>query len=54
MRAVIWTNAPDVLDGYYVELLGKYNVTEYAVWRATVEQCRAWAIKNGATRIEEN
>jgi hypothetical protein len=54
MRAIIWTSAPDPIDGYYVELLGKHNVIEYAVWRATVEQCREWAMKNGATKIEEN
>ena len=54
MKAVIWTSEPDVTDGYYVELVETGNITEYGVWRATIEQCKAWALKNGVTKIEEN
>ena len=54
MKAVIYTSAPDPIDGFYVELLGKHNIIEYSVWRATVEQCHEWAKLNHATEIVEN
>jgi len=54
MIAIIYTSAPDPIDGFYVELVGAHNIIECSVWRATVEQCRDWARLNHATTIVEN
>jgi len=46
----IWVSCPDVLDGFFVEIIepiSKTNKSEWQIdckWFPTVDQCEKWAI----------
>jgi len=57
-RAKIWTSVPHEVDGIYVELIEEIGKKKLAVqtdstWLPTVEECRAWALAQGASVITE-
>ena len=55
MFARIWVSVPDVIDGYFVEILDEMKTCVIQIdcaWFPTIEICEKWARNKGVERVE--